>query len=84
MIVKISISAEGVVIDATCLSSNETNGAEKTYGDKFIGKTDEEAGAVDTIGGSTMTTDAYKKAVGYAFDAITIIETPAEGGAENE
>lgn len=84
MIVKISISAEGVVIDATCLSSNETNGAEKTYGDKFIGKTDEEADAVDTIGGSTMTTDAYKKAVGYAFDAITIIETPAEGGAENE
>ena len=84
MIVKIAISAEGVVIDATCLSSNETNGAEKTYGDKFIGKTDEEADAVDTIGGSTMTTDAYKKAVGYAFDAITIIETPAEGGAENE
>ena len=84
MIVKISISAEGVVIDATCLSSNETNGAEKTYGDKFIGKTDEEADAVDTIGASTMTTDAYKKAVGYAFDAITIIETPAEGGAENE
>ena len=84
MIVKIAISAEGVVIDATCLSSNETNGAEKTYGDKFIGKTDEEAGAVDTIGGSTLTTDAYKKAVGYAFNAITIIETPAEGGAGNE
>ena len=81
MIVKTAISADGVIINTTCVSSNETNGAEKTYGENFIGKSEEQASGVDTISGSTMTTDAYKRAIANSFSAIAIIESSAEGGA---
>ncbi len=84
MIVKTAISADGVIINTTCVSSNETNGAEKTYGENFIGKSEEQANGVDTVSGSTMTTDAYKRAIANSFSAIAIIESSTEGGATNE
>lgn len=80
MIIKTSISADGIIIDTVCVSSNETNGAEKTYGDNFIGKSKDQASGVDTITGSTMTTDGYKLAISNSFSAINIVETSAEGG----
>lgn len=84
MIIKTAIGADGVIINTTCVSSNETNGAEKTYGENFIGKSEEQANGVDTVSGSTMTTDAYKRAIANSFSAIAIIESSVEGGAANE
>ena len=38
LIIMCGVNAEGVVTGAVCLSSSETLGHEKTYGEKFIGK----------------------------------------------
>lgn len=67
------VAADGTITGATCLVSSETNGAEKTYGDNFTGKDLAGAEAVDTISGSTMTTNAYKNAVKDAINAATIL-----------
>lgn len=83
---RISISAEGKVIDCTAISSGETEtwgGAQLkdgAYNSNFIGKDQTEANAVDTVANSTNTTKGYKQAVLRAFEAYTIIV----GGATNE
>lgn len=85
-IIKVSITADGVLIDATTVEQYETDGIgsvqleEGAYDSQFIGKTQEEANSVDTVTGCTLTTKAFKQAVIRAFEAVTIIE----GGATNE
>ena len=75
-VIVVGISPDGVVKGAICLQSNETNGAEKTYGDSFVGKDINGVKDVDLVAGSTITTSAYKKAVVDAFTAFeTINET---------
>ena len=84
--VMISLSAEGKVIDAITTEETETptiGGAQLADGkfnSNFIGKDYEESGKVDVVANCTLTTNAFKKAVLRAFEAVTIIE----GGAENE
>lgn len=72
MILIIGVSTDGKVTGATCVTSNETNGVEKNYGESFIGKDQNGALAVDLISGSTMTTQAYRSAVIDAINATTI------------
>ncbi len=73
MVIMCGVDANGVVTGAVCLSSNETLGREKTYGESFIGKDAAGAEAVDTVGGATKTTEAYKNAVKDALNTAIIL-----------
>ncbi len=84
------ITAEGRIAKAACLSSNETNGKEKTYGDSFVGMNAAEAGGVDIIAGSTKTTAAYRQAMQDALNTAVILSggtadfrTPEQIHADN-
>lgn len=67
------VSAEGIVTGAVCLSSNETLGHEKTYGDNFKGKDADAVSKVDTISSATKTTSAYRQAVTDALNSAIIL-----------
>lgn len=77
MVIMCGVTADGIITGAKCLSSNETLGYEKTYGDNFKKKDAAAVDAVETVGGATMTTSAYKAAVKDALNAALIL-----GGAE--
>lgn len=79
LVIMCGISSDGKVAGATCIESNETNGAEKDYGKNFKDKTLESVDSVDTVSNSTLTTLAYKNAVKYALEAFAIL-----GGAKIE
>ncbi len=74
------IRADGTVSGALCLSSSETLGQEKAYGERFLGLDAAGVGAVDTVSGATLTTSAYRAAILDALDAAAILK----GGAANE
>lgn len=67
------VTADGVVSGAVCLFSNETLGKEKTYGENFLNKDAAGVDGVDTVGGATKTTAAYKNAVKDALNAAIIL-----------
>ncbi len=73
MVLMCGIDANGTVTGATCLSSTETLGYEKTYGDSLAGKTVEDIDSVEAISGATKTTAAYKNAVKDALNAAIIL-----------
>ncbi len=81
--IKVSISADGKIIDAQTVYHKETETwgglqlVDGAYNSNFFGKTQEEAGAVDTVADSTNTTKGFKQAIMNCFGAYTIIE----GGA---
>ncbi len=72
-VIMCGVNADGTVSGAVSLSSNETLGYEKTFGENFIGKNNDEVAAVDTISGATKTTAAYRNAVKDAINAATIL-----------
>ncbi len=67
------VNADGTVSGAVCLSSTETLGIEKTFGQNFAGKDAAGVDAVATISGATMTTAAYRSAVKDALNAAIIL-----------
>ncbi len=73
MVIMCGVDANGVVTGAVCISSNETLGKEKIYGENFGGKDAAGVDAVDTIGGATKTTAAYKNAVKDALNTVVIL-----------
>ena len=73
MIIMCGIRADGTVSGATCLSSGETLGYEKTFGENFKGLNAESVAAVDTVTGATRTTSAYRAAVQDALNAAIIL-----------
>lgn len=73
MVIMCGVDASGTVTGATCLTSGETLGYEKTYGDTVVGATAGSVDALDTIGGATKTTSAYKNAVKDALNAAIIL-----------
>ena len=73
MVLMCGVDGSGTVTGATCLSSSETLGYEKTYGDSLKGKTTADIDAVETISGATMTTSGYKNAVKDALNATIIL-----------
>lgn len=73
MIIMCGVNADGVVTGATCLSSNETLGKEKIYGESFGGKDAAGVEAVDTLAGATKTTEAYKNAIKDALNTAIIL-----------
>lgn len=72
LVIMCGISPDGTVAGAVCIASQETNNAEKTYGDKVKGKNAENIDTVDTVSGSTLTSTAYKNAVKDALNAFKI------------
>ena len=72
-VIMCGIRADGTVSGAVCLSSTETLGYEKTYGQSFLDKNKEEVEGVDTIAGATKTTAAYRSAVKDALNAALIL-----------
>ena len=72
-VIMVGVNADGTVSGAKCLSSTETLGYEKTFGESFTGKNAEGVDAVDTISGATKTTAAYKNAVKDALNAAIIL-----------
>ena len=72
-VIMCGIRADGTVSGAVCLSSTETLGYEKTYGQSFLDKNKEEVEGVDTIAGATKTTAAYRSAVKDALNTALIL-----------
>lgn len=72
-VIMCGVGAEGTVTGAVCLSSTETLGKEKEYGQNFTGKNAEGVEATDTIAGATLTSQAYKNAVKDALNAAIIL-----------
>ena len=72
-VIMCGVSSDLTVSGALCLSSSETLGHEKTFGDNFTGKGSDGVMAVDTISGATKTTAAYKSAVNDAINASVIL-----------
>lgn len=72
-IIMCGVNANGTVSGALCLSSNETLGHEKSFGDNFKGKDAAGVDAVDTISGATKTTSAYRSAVKDALNAVIVL-----------
>ena len=65
---------DGKLTKIKTLSHNETSGigskvVASDYGDNYIGKTAGDYSDVDSVTGATISSKAYKKAVGNAFDA---------------
>jgi electron transport complex protein RnfG len=77
MVIMCGVTTDGKVTGAKCLSSNETLSKEKEYGKNFTGKDAAGVDAVETIGGATMTTAAYKSAVKDALTSALVL-----GGAD--
>ena len=73
MVIMCGVKADGVITGAVCISSNETLGKEKVYGENFAGKDAAGVEAVDTIGGATKTTEAYKNAVKDTLNTVIIL-----------
>lgn len=85
MEIRVSLTADGKVIDAQTVHHSETDSygglqlKDGAYNSNFIGKTEADAKDVDIVSGCTRTTVAYKYAVLLAFQTVTI-----EGGVSNE
>lgn len=74
MVIMCGVNENGEITGAVCLSSNETLGKEKTYGEAFTGKNVEGVEALDTISGATKTTAAYKNAILDALNTAIILD----------
>ncbi len=72
-IIMCGVNAEGKVTGAVCLSSNETLGHEKEFGNRFAGLDSDGVHAVDTVAGATKTTAAYRAAVADALSAAAML-----------
>ena len=87
IIVRVSMTPEGKIIDTFTVSQAESTGIgdacadEKFYG-QFDGKTEADYKDIDAIGGATMTTNGYLKAIERAFEALNTLAS--EGGSVNE
>ncbi len=73
MVIMCGINADGEITGATCLSSNETLGYEKTYGDDVKGTTLDTVDGLATVSGATKTTQGYKNALKDALNAFIIL-----------
>ena len=79
IIVRVSMTPEGKIIDTFTVSQAESTGIgdacadEKFYG-QFDGKTESNYKEIDAIGGATMTTNGYLKAIERAFGALNTLK----------
>ena len=77
--IRVSMTAEGRIIDCLTLSQKESDGigsacADRTFYGQFVGKTEENYDDIDAISGATYTTNGYKEAILRAFRSVKIFE----------
>lgn len=73
MVIMCGINSAGEITGATCLSSNETLGYEKTYGEGVAGTTLDNIDGLATVSGATRTTQGYKNALKDALNSFVIL-----------
>ena len=79
IIVRVSITPEGKIIDTLTVSQAESAGIgdacadEKFYG-QFDGKTESDYKDIDAIANATLTTNGYLKAIERAFEALNTLK----------
>lgn len=78
IVVRVSMTADGKIIDCITVSEAETDGlgdacADENFYGQFVGKTESDYNEIDAISGATMTTDGYKQAIQRAFEAVSIL-----------
>lgn len=73
MLVMCGIDKDGKVTGATCLSSGETLGVEKTYGEKVVGAALDSVDALEGVSGATKTVNGYKAAVKTAIQTAILL-----------
>ncbi len=78
MAITVAISAEGNIIDTEITNYSETKDF-MDYPDRYIGK-DSSLSGVDTYSGVTISSTAFKGAIGDAFEAINLLS----GGPSKE
>lgn len=79
IIIRVSMTKEGKIIDCLTVSQAETNGigsacADEAFYGQFDGKTESDYLEIDAISGATLTTDGYTKAIGRAFTLVKFFE----------
>ena len=79
IMVRVSITADGRIIDCLTVSQAETEGigdacAKESFYGQFDGKTEADYTEIDAISGATLTTNGYKQAIGRAFECVKIFE----------
>ena len=79
IVVRVSMTAEGKIIDCITVSQAETQGlgdacADESFYGQFVGKTETDYTEIDAISGATLTTDGYKQAIQRAFEAVNILK----------
>lgn len=73
MVIMCGINAAGEITGATCLSSNETLGLEKTYGETALGYKADTIDGLATVSGVTKTSQGYKDALKDALNTAIIL-----------
>ena len=73
MVIMCGINAAGEITGATCLSSNETLGEEKVYGETAVGVNLDSIDDLATVAGVTKTTEGYKNALKDALNTAVIL-----------
>ena len=73
MVIMCGINATGEITGATCLSSNETLGEEKVYGETAVGVKLDSIDGLATVAGVTKTTQGYKNALKDALNTAVIL-----------
>ena len=73
MVIMCGINAVGEITGATCLSSNETLGEEKVYGETAVGVSLDSIDGLATVAGVTKTTQGYKNALKDALNTAVIL-----------
>lgn len=73
MVIMCGIDKDGAITGAVCLSSGETLGYEKEYGNGAVGLKLDTVDSLDTIAGATKTTGGYKNALKDALNSHIIL-----------
>lgn len=79
IMIRVSVTAEGKIIDCLTLSQAETDGfgsacADESFYGQFDGKTEADYNNIDAISGATLTTNGYKTAISRVFGIVKIFE----------
>lgn len=79
IIIRLSMTKEGKIIDCFTVSQAETNGfgsacADESFYGQFDGKTESNYLEIDAISNATLTTNGYTKAIGRAFTLVKFFE----------
>lgn len=79
IVLKVALTPAGKILDCVTLSQAESEGigdacADKSFYGQFDGRDQSNYKDIDAIGGATITTDGYVKAIERAYEALAILK----------